>query len=404
MGHQPIHARGVSNRRYDLDWLRFIAMWLLLFFHVGCLFNTWWWLIKNSELTDRLHYPMLWLHYWRMPLLLFISGAGTYLAMNKRTLPEYIVERIKRLLIPLIFGILVVGPPQAYYQRKDQYDSYWEFYIKNFDLNFDPMGTFGWYHLWFIAYLLTFSILASPLIIFIRSSRYEKFKESLENVLMKRLSILFIPGGILMLTQILLRPYFPDDTFRLWGDWSYFTLYLFFFLFGLFCFSSQRIWTFIGDNRRFLLVATFFGTLLYGIYRYLRKIYHFPWSDFADRIPYDVLTVLFTWFTILAIIGYGQHYLNRPHRFLPRINEGIYPFYIIHQTLIVVIGYYVCQLDWGITLKFCSVVFLTLISFAGIYFLFITPFKVTRFLFGMKHRKEDKPSPVDLRESFNSTL
>ena len=401
MVHQPVHAVGLSERRYDLDWLRLITMCVLLFFHVGALFNTWWWLVKNSELTDRLHYPMIWVQFWRMPLLLFISGAGTYLAMNKRSLPQYAFERIKRLLIPLIFGVLVVGPPQIYYQHKDQYDSYLEFYTKNFDLNYDPSGPFAWHHLWFIAYLLIFSFLALPLLAFMRSARYEKVKGRLEILLMKPLSILFIPAGVMMLTQILLRPYFPNDTYYLWGDWSFFTLYLCFFLLGLLCYSSQKIWTFIGDNRTFIFVATIMAALLYGCYRYLRTVRRFPWSDLSDRIPYDVLTVLVGWFTILTIIGYGQHYLNRPHRFLPKINEGIYPFYIIHQPLIVVIGYYVCQLDWSITLKYWSVVTLTLVSFAMIYFLLITPFKLTRFLFGMKQRKGNKPSTMDLKESLS---
>lgn len=74
-----------SARRYDLDWLRFIAIIILLFFHTGMLFNQWGWHVKNPETTTTFSYWMIWSHFFRMPLLLFISGAGTYMALGKRT-------------------------------------------------------------------------------------------------------------------------------------------------------------------------------------------------------------------------------------------------------------------------------------------------------------------------------
>ena len=103
-------------RRYDLDWLRFIAIVILLFFHTGMLFNPWGWHIKNNELSEGFRYWMAWLHYWRMPLLLFISGAGTYMALGKRSPAQFAGERFKRLFIPLLFGMFVVVPPQIYYE------------------------------------------------------------------------------------------------------------------------------------------------------------------------------------------------------------------------------------------------------------------------------------------------
>ncbi|HEY9488784.1 MAG TPA: acyltransferase family protein [Chryseosolibacter sp.] len=73
-----------TDRRHDLDWLRLIAIIILLFYHAGMLFNPWNWHIKNADTSESFASWMVWLHYWRMPLLLFISGAGTFLALRKR--------------------------------------------------------------------------------------------------------------------------------------------------------------------------------------------------------------------------------------------------------------------------------------------------------------------------------
>lgn len=70
-------------RRHDLDWLRLIAIVVLLFFHTGMWFNTWGWHVKNNETSLSFNYWTIWMHQWRMPLLLFISGAGTYMAMGQ---------------------------------------------------------------------------------------------------------------------------------------------------------------------------------------------------------------------------------------------------------------------------------------------------------------------------------
>ncbi len=108
-------VEATQGRRYDLDWLRFIAILILLFFHTGMLFNNWGWHIKNSETSTAFRYWMIWLHEWRMPLLLFISGAGTYMALGKRTPKHFAIERVKKLFIPLVFGMFVVVPPQIYF-------------------------------------------------------------------------------------------------------------------------------------------------------------------------------------------------------------------------------------------------------------------------------------------------
>lgn len=96
-------------------------------------------------------------------------------------------------------------------------------------------------------------------------------------------------------------------------------------------------------------------------------------------------------FLLIKIIGYGQQYLNRPHSWLKHVNEALYPFYILHQTVIIWIGYYICQLDWSISEKYWTISFLTLVSCIGFYVVCIQPSKLMRFLFGMKQKKRAAP-------------
>ena len=198
---------------------------------------------------------------------------------------------------------------------------------------------------------------------------------------------LFIPSVFILITQIILRPYFPDETHDL-KDLGFFIFYMCFFFFGVLMYSDKNLWLSIGDNRRHLLTASLFALIpFYGLYFHFREFYQLPWSDDIVETMFDVVGIFVSWFTVITVIAYGQHYLNKPHPILSKINERLYPFYILHQTVIIAIGYYVCQWPWSIGAKFWTIAFLTLFSCIGFYLLVIRPFNPIRFLFGMKPRE-----------------
>lgn len=383
----PSIVSEVTSRRHDLDWLRFIAIVILLFFHTGMLFNRWDWHIKNNEISDSFRYWMTWLHFWRMPLLLFISGAGTYMALGKRTSSQFAGERFSRLFIPLVFGMFVIVPPQIYYEHIAKFDGYWDFYKTVFEFKPYPEGSFSWHHLWFIMYLLLYSLIAIPLLIFLRSPASASFKKKIMNILSRPAGILFVPSTLLLITQIILRPYFPEETHALIDDWAYFTFYICFFLFGMICYSNPLLWESIGINRKHLLVSTVAMLIpFYIFYFHLLELIQLPWSIDTIETSFDVTAIFVSWFTVITVIAFGQHYFNKPHPWLSIINEGLYPFYILHQTVIIFIGYYICQLSWSIAAKFWSVSLLTLASCLVFYLLVIRPFNPIRILFGMKKK------------------
>ncbi len=380
---QPITDN--QQRRHDLDWLRLIAIVILLFFHTGMWFNEWGWHVKNNETSTTFQYWMIWSHYFRMPLLLFISGAGTYMALGKRTPKTFAGERFRRLFIPLAFGMFVIVPPQIYYERINEYTGYWDFYKSVFNFVPYPKGSFSWHHLWFILYLFLYSLLALPFLNFLRSEKSEKFKSTALKFLANPLGILLIPAVFILFTQILLRPYFPEETHDLIQDWAFFTFYFVFFAMGIICYSIPSLWNTIGNNRKYLLTAMLISLIpFYTCYFHYRQLFEIPLEERTIEIIFDVTALFVSWFTVITIIAFGQHYLNKPHPWLSKINEGLYPFYILHQTVIIAIGFYICQLDWSITAKYWTISLLTLAFCIGLYLTLIRTNKVMRFLFGLK--------------------
>jgi surface polysaccharide O-acyltransferase-like enzyme len=111
------NAAGAGERYDFLDWLRVIAIFVLLFFHTGMLFVGWGWHIVNAETIPALQWPMDIAHRLRMPLLFVIAGGGMWFALQRRTGVQLFRERTVRLLLPLVIGMFVIVPPQLYFER-----------------------------------------------------------------------------------------------------------------------------------------------------------------------------------------------------------------------------------------------------------------------------------------------
>lgn len=367
------------GRRHDLDWLRVIAILLLLFYHSGQIFNTWDWHIKNNETSKFFSYWMILLHNVRMPLLLFISGAGTYMALGKRTVDKFVRERFKRLAIPFIFGMFVIVPPCVYFEYIQDFDSYWDVY-KSFSDYIPYRGeVLNWYHLWFIAHLFVYSLVAIPVLIFLRSARSEQFKARGLRVLSNPIGVLLLPSSFILLTQVALRSEFPG----VFKGWAFFVFYFCFFLFGLICYSVTSVRESISKNRMYFLVAS---AILFGlrIVSFIIKRYYPIVDEKTLEAGIEVLSIFIGWCYVITIIGYGQHYLNRPHKLLGRMTEGAYPFYIIHQPILIFVGYNICQLPWSISAKYWTTSLITLVTCVVFYLVCIRPFNIVRFFFGMK--------------------
>jgi glucans biosynthesis protein C len=386
---QPQPGNALGQRRHDLDWLRVIAIVTLLFYHTGMIYVSWGWHIKSTETSEFLETVMRWLHRWRMPLLFFISGAGTFFGLQKRSFGRYAGERVRRLFVPLVFGMFVIVPPQIYYEWLSIgrfSGSYAEFYpnVFGFESYHDggTGGAFSWHHLWFVAYLFLYSLLSIPVFAWLKSTSGQRFTDWFGQLIARPSAVFWVGLVVIFVSQITLKPYFPGETHALINDWAYFTKNLLLFWFGYLLISRREFWQIITDQRRIFLVITVICTVaMYGIL----AVYDTEGPDvLAWEIAYLEATDGLTWASVLATIGFGYKYLNRNHPALPRLNEAVYPFYILHQTVIVVIGYYVLKLNWGIWPGFFAVSLSALAVCVALIEGVIRPFWLMRALFGMK--------------------
>jgi glucans biosynthesis protein C len=332
-----------SDRHADLDWLRVVAILLLHLFHTGMMFNTWGWHLKNPELLPMLEPPMEVLHLLRMPLLMLVSGVGTALALRHRGIGRFAWDRIKRLLWPLVFGMFVIVPPQIFIERLHRgelHGSYLDFYPSVFQFVPYPQGSFSWHHLWFVAYLFLYCMLALPLFAGLRTARGQALLGRLEAVLARGWNawLLFLPLG---LGRVLLRR-FPE-THALLDDPNTFLFYGQLFLFGHLLGRGPRVWEHLAARRRASLAISL------AIFAVMAWPFELPF-------PFEHLGIsAFVWCVLLTVLGYARAHITARKPWLVYAQELAYPFYIFHQTVILLVGYALLRPDLGPWARFAAV-------------------------------------------------
>lgn len=365
-----------STRRFDIDWWRVIAIIAVYLHHIGMPFNGDHFHIMNAQSSKLLDDIMVFFEQFRLPLLFIISGVGTVYAFSKRNAWQFIKERAYRLLIPLIFGVLVIVPPQTYFEHKETYASYWDVYSTIFS---NPEAN----HLWFIENLFYISLAALPLILFFRSKRSQKLLYFLDTLSRKRYGMFLFVIPLLAI-KIISKKFYPDDSKDITNLSS--TLFFgYFFCMGIVITSSKQMWAHLKRFRKFnLIVASVSILLFYTYYFFPQEITATYWTlPTRWSIWYGVSTLV-SWTLICTALGYGQIWFQKPSKLLVKLNEGIYPFYILHQTILIVIGYYILPLSISITLKIGLLLLSTFPVIVILYRIFIYPFKIPRILFGMK--------------------
>jgi glucan biosynthesis protein C len=380
------YTNQTSERQFYIDWLRILLILSVFLFHIGMIFNTWGWHVKNDQqFGGLLQNIMSFLHYWRMPLLFLISGAGTYFALGKRTSAQYLAERFQRLFIPLVVGVFTLVPIQVYIERASTYSSLLDFYPHMFE-GIYPKGNFSWHHLWFIVYLFVIALLISPFLGMLRSSRFARFTTRMEGFLTKplALNVLIIP---LILSQIILRPYFEVNTNDLIHDWASMTLYIIFFLSGFILIPNKNIMEAIRQQRLLYLAETVAITII---------MFWLPsrvGSESLGDLIWDVSSVYIALTCGITALGFARHHLNRDSKFRKLANEAIFPFYLLHQPVIVLVGYYVVSLSIPVLLKVVFIIFLSFAVTIGLYWLLIRRINFLRLIFGMKMTKKEMQEP-----------
>jgi peptidoglycan/LPS O-acetylase OafA/YrhL len=345
-----------TERRYDIDWLRVIAIGLLILYHIGIAFQPWGvfiGFIQNDKSLESLWIPMSMLNIWRIPLLFFVSGMGVCFAMRKRDWRQLILERTRRILLPFVFGILFLVPIHIVIWQK--------YYRQDLTYSIQPS------HLWFLANIFIYVVLLLPLFYYLKRNRNSKIHHWIQNLFRNPLGLLLVILPFMIEALVVNPETYETYYMTLHG----FLLGLLAFLFGfIIILSGNSFWTTVSKWRWLLLVV--------AVSLFLLRFF-----NYELKAPNYLLAVESNvW--IFSLFGFGYKYLNRPGKTLRYLSQGAYPIYIIHMIFLYIGTYLVVPLDLSTVVKFLLVV---LISFLGcfiFYELVIRRIGLLRPLFGLK--------------------
>ncbi|MBI5231608.1 MAG: acyltransferase family protein [Coriobacteriales bacterium] len=368
----------MPRRLHYIDWLRVLAVLLLFPFHTSRVFNYGEpFYVKSQHLSQALNYFIGFVNMWHMSLLFLLAGASTYFSLSKRTVAEYASERVTRLLVPLVFGIFVVIPPQTYVGARynSGYTGSFVTYITsgaflqwNIRDGGDYYGGFGIGQLWFIAFLLLMSLLALPFFAWARHRGSEWTAAASRRL--ARPAWWLLPPVVLYVAEGL--PHIVEG--------KPFFFYLALFVLGFITIADD---TFAAAAELFRWITLLIGAVLCLAYTFAA-----PWREALPDPSFELtgtnlLGMLGVWLVLLGLLGVGRRYLDAPSATLSYLAEGSYPVYILHQTAIVVLAYWIVLLPTGGIVQWVAVLVAAVTATFCIYEA-IRRLRPLRFLFGMR--------------------
>lgn len=334
------------ERHYGMDWLRIGAFALLIFYHIGMVFVPWNFHIKTAQPMDWVEIPMLLTNPWRLTLLFVVSGYASRALLSKSAgIGGFLKNRTARLLVPLVFGMAVVVPPQTWVQLVGQ-NGYGQSYLWFLAHDYFRFGTLDgivmptWNHLWFVAYLWVYTV-AIALAMLVPGS--DKLQAAFDRVFGGARAI-WVPVLFLLVTQFWLF-HREDDTHDLFGDGLAHLQYFPALLFGFGLAGSRAA---KDGLARWWAASAAVAIGCYAVMAGLLVAYpdfSFPTHDVT--IVFRLAREIDTWIAIAALIGIAERFLNRDHQWRRMLAEATFPFYIIHQTVIVLAEFWVKPLGIG---------------------------------------------------------
>ncbi len=389
-----LSADAKPERLIFLDWVRILAFGLLVFYHVGMYYVSWDFHIKSPHAGHAIEPLMRLTNPWRMDLLFMVSGAATSFMLLRDGATVLLLRlRARRLLIPLLFGMLVVVPPQSWLEVSQKYQytgSYGEFiglYLAGYKGFCNAAGKClmlpTWNHLWFLPYLFLYTAL-----LWLGLRRWPAMLELLGAAVAKALrgpGLLVWPTLYLALTLLLLYKSFPQN-YSVWGDWFAHSQYLAMFVLGAalagapatFAGTSRDIWRQMVQWRWMALALALAAWLMLVQAAWLVREAQLPMRSIAPW-AYSVQQ----WCAIVAAFGFAQVHLNRDGPARRYLTEAVFPVYILHQTLILLLAHSFAPLALNPALEGSLLVGLTFaLSLAG--FEMIRRVRWLRPLFGLQ--------------------
>lgn len=388
-------TNNLGERQYFLDWVRILAFAFLILYHTALMFVDWGFHIESGHNSTFLKSIMILSSKWRLDILFIVSGVAISYMITKMPLKSFAWQRIVKLYLPLIFAIAFVVAPQSYYEaiQKGIFEGgFWKFWTSYyFTFSWDermlaPFPTYN--HMWYVLYLFHYTIVLLPLFSFINSDKGKLILAKIECWITKGSRIIWLPLAIYLAIFLAIDNHDVNHTF--YNDWYGHAIFIFAVIMGVAFARMPKVWQSFEKNRYFSLTL---GLISYAV---LLAIFLSPDEMLPmDRtVVWDYTSLLVKWSWIALIIGFARKHLNYTNSTLKYCNVMVYPFFILHQTVIIVLGYYV--IDWGMsgTLEFLVIVTGTFVICSLLYELLIKRVNILRVLFGLTWIKMAPPIKV----------
>ena len=372
-----------SERRYDLDWLRVLTILTVFVFHSFRFFDLDGWHVKNASTYLGIQIWTNFLVHWMMPLVFVISGVSTFFALGTRGAGRFVKDRVLRLLVPLLVGIFTHVMAQVYLERLShgQFSgTFLEFVPHYFDGMYGFGGNFAWMglHLWYLEILFVFSVLLLPFFLWLKHGTEQRGLTKLAGFLARRLAVYLLALPIMLLLVLL-----DTDSIlgrRDFGGWSLVS-YILFFIYGFLLVAHAGLQQSIRRQR--------WLSLILGVALVLLVLCMWTaWSDPVFGTPrFGLFFSLYgfsSWCWILAILGFGMEHLHFNSPRLRYANEAVLPFYVLHQSILIGVGYFVVQWPLPGGLKWLIIAPTSFAIIAFLYEFFVKRVDALRFLFGLK--------------------
>lgn len=359
----------VNERRNDIDWLRIFAVYLLFIYHTAKIFDaTPFMHLKNNPGSAAMGVFTWSIKLWHMPLFFLLAGWAISGSLQKRGAAGFAKERVLRLLIPFVAGCMLLCPIMVFTELRAKGEPI--VFLEFLPRFYTSMHYFSWSHLWFLIYLMTFTLIYFPLFCLLQKKTGGA-----------RCSTLFVylPVIPLAIIQMTLRERWPGFQ-NLYDDWANFLYFSSFVIIGYmlakFPVLERRVHRQWPITLTIGLAAVFLsGTINIG-----------TWSKAGWTV-----TAFAGYFTVIGLLGFARAFLSFNNNCLPYLRESAYPVYIIHQPCIVIPGFFIIGMRTGMAVKYSLILVCAVIFAMTAYHFALRRLTLARFLLGMKPQASKAP-------------
>lgn len=347
--HSPVTVQSRVPRHPGLDWLRIGAFLLLMLYHVGMVFVTGDWIVKTAEPIQWIAYPMLFVTPWRLTVLFIVAGyASRALLAKLEGLKPFARERTKRLIVPLLFAMVLFIPPQSWVNLRFNHGYAQDFrhFLTHDWLRFgqyDHVTLPGWEHLWFVFYLWLFTIALVIGLALLSAERRAWISARFDGLAIGS-RLLWLPLVYFVPVRVAIT-FTTGESHGLFDDWLSDAIYFPAFLFGFGLAGAPVLWPAIERvrTRALVLALASFAVLAAIEAAYPGK----------SAISHEMMALnraalaCMMWSMALVMLQLANSLLNRDHRWRRPLSEAVFPFYIVHQTAIVLIAWWLLPYRLG---------------------------------------------------------